>query len=100
MSEIIPLYFERADYCPRCNRNLIEAFDYFNNPMRLKDAATISFNGKKVSENYFKKPVYRLRCRGCGAAYQIKWFNGCPYPIYNKDGLQIQLFMQQYSQKD
>lgn len=93
-----PIIFERADYCPRCMRNTIEAFDYFNNRMGLKKAADMSFANMEVPDNYFKRDIFRLRCKSCGATYRIRWFRGCPYPIYGNE--LIKIFMLNYSQKE
>ena len=98
---IVPLYFEKATYCERCNRYLVEVFDYWNNPMGLKQIAEESFRGKSIPLDHFKRAIYRLRCRGCGATYKIRWFKGCPYPMYNgNDNTTLKIFLQQYSQKD
>ena len=73
-----PLEYYRLDYCSHCNRNAIEAFDYFNRPLDYAKAIAMRGSFK------FRNPIYSMRCKACGTRYKIRYEeDGFPIPYEN-----------------
>ena len=74
-----PVLFHRPDFCPRCKRNTIEVFDYFNNPMGYTKIIDRYEKRAPVDDLLNRRAIYRMRCKSCSKVYAIRWDG--PYPI-------------------
>lgn len=97
---IQPILLQRYDYCPRCGQHSIELFDYNNYKLNYTKAVLQYMQTGNPYNSYLdKRNIYRMRCKGCGKVYQIKWQNNFPMPVMdNPTDRSINIFLKCYNE--
>ena len=91
----IRLFVYRMDYCPNCNTENLEIYDYFNNPLGYKAIIDKYQAGERIQKGMINHRVfYTIRCKKCGRTYPIVWRRGYPLPDHNP--LNYKTFMSEF----
>lgn len=73
-----PITFSSPVLCSKCNNHTIEIYDYFGNPLGYE--RVLNRKEMHLDSDLDAKAVYEMKCRKCGAKYNIIWENDYPYP--------------------
>lgn len=97
-----PILRQRYDYCPRCGQHALDLFDYNNYRLNYSKAVLQYMQTGDPFNSYLdKRNIYKMRCRGCGKEYQIKWQDGFPMPIVDDpENRSIKIFLNCYNESN
>ena len=76
--EKCPIIFFGPKLCQACNKQGIEIYDRFDNPLGY--SSLLRDKNSTGLRSIDRKAIYSMKCSYCGKQYDIHWVDNFPYP--------------------